>query len=76
LSGDERARRSAQTDEVAHLPSVTLGLIERYGGPVAASELVCRGQFERVLEWLMTASPEAPRDVGTFKYYPWLESIA
>jgi pimeloyl-ACP methyl ester carboxylesterase len=77
VGADGSKRDDRQAKNIANLPSVTVRMLERYDGRLTVPELICRGQFDRVLDWLMTArSGGTVREIGQFGYFPWREVFA
>jgi hypothetical protein len=77
VGADGSKRDDRQSKSIANLPSVTVRMLERFDGRLTVPELICRGQFDRVLDWLMTTRPGgAERDIGQFGYFPWREVFA
>jgi hypothetical protein len=66
-AGDDRI----QADNIADLPSVQVGLVKGFEGHAVAVELMCRGQFGSVLDWMMAATPGHPQPAPSMPQEPW-----
>lgn len=76
VAGDENEEDRRQAQRLAALPSVTVALMERHAGHEIAAELVCRGQIDRTLDWLMKATPAGAPDFGALPAFPWRDIFA
>jgi pimeloyl-ACP methyl ester carboxylesterase len=71
VCGDGNWDDRLQAENLAGQPTVTVRLVEQFGGHSVAAELICRQQFGAVLEWLAGTTRADPRTMPALPYAPW-----
>jgi pimeloyl-ACP methyl ester carboxylesterase len=76
VCGEDNWDDRLQAENIGDLSAVTVRLVERFDGHTVANELICRQQFDRMLQWLLPAEQGARRTMEPFRFEPWRELYA
>jgi pimeloyl-ACP methyl ester carboxylesterase len=76
VCGEDNWDDRLQAENIGDLSAVTVRLVERFDGHTVANELICRQQFDRMLQWLLPTEQGARRTMEPFRFEPWRELYA